>query len=1448
MTCNRTGLRKRIAAGLLGLAALGTIDRYAAASDWISTSGGVFNVSSNWVGGVPGAAGEANFDLPNTYTVTFTNSPTNDRFLVPDGNVTFALFGQTYTTTGASHIGSGIPRTGRLTISNGTLAANQLILGNPVGGTGFLTVSSNAVLNASSSITVGQAGTGTLTVQNGGVLSGATNIFVGAGSSGLGTLTVTGADSTFSVANILNVGDAGIGSMTVSAGGSITSEQGIVGDNAGSEGTATVTGAGSRWVSDTFLTVGLLGRGELSVLAGGFVDSGVSDIALGAGSQGKVTVSGADSVWETSALTMGHSGTGALSVLSGGRVQSTALILGNLSAGSANVTVSGKGSAIDVTNFNTSIGLGGIGALSILEGGAFTTVGTTLGTSASGDGTLTVDGAGSSYTNTGNVLIGQTGKGSATVSNGGTLSTPGRIEIANNAASGFLSSLVVSGNRSTVNAPGGVFVSGSNAAAGGTGSLLVTDGGLLNAAGGTVKIWPVVMAQISLQGGTIHARSFERLGAFDFRDGLLHVDGGTFTAGAAPVGLGITGFVADDLPVLRLSNNAGSANITSLTVGNSTAGALEVLSGADLTHGAFATIGQAAGSVGSALVSGPGSTWTTPGTMAVGNAGSGTLEISNGAVVSTGPASIGQNPGGTGLVTVSGGIWSHGAGNIGSSGAGTLTIRNGGGVGTGGTATVGGSTTGVGTVNVTGANSQWTAPEMVLGHFGRAKLSVADGGLARSTNAGATLGNNSGGVAEVAIDGAGSRFEVFGELVIGLNGGASISVSNGAQLTSFSAALAKSSAGAGFVSVSGLGSVWTNNGSLGIGGTPTSFGGFASLTVEKGGTLNTGTAVTDQFVLRNDGALTLDGGTINARRFQKDGGADFNFHDGTFNVNGGQFQHPGPLTLDGVDNDDLPTLRLNGASTTSITELTVGASNRAALEVKSGGVLSTNNTAIGSLPGSNGRISVGGDGGNSVWSLVGNLTIGGAAAAGSPGGKGELELGPSGTVVVSGLLKLFPLGTVNLNGGSLVVGNFGEGGTFNFNAGTVDIGIPWDNAKLESVLDANHTLLPGRRITGNNLTLNGDIRLQGGALESPSTLVANSVLDIQSGSASAFSNFTIGPTGLLRIADAGIASTTVSIINNGFVQLTGDTATLQSNSVLNNGVLQGSGRITGGLQNSASGGVRASGADRLVFLGPAGLNAGRIEASTGGTVEFRQPLTNNSSGLITGRDGTLRFVGGLVNSGGMGFTSGIMDVFGDINNQAAGRITISGRGTTNFYDDVNNNGAIQVSTGSTAVYFGAVTGAGSFPGGGTNFFEGDLRPGASPAKVHFGGDLVLGPSSHTLLELAGAQAGSGHDQLDVAGRLSLGGTLEIALLDGFSPRYGESFDLLDFGSLTGQFDELRLPALPGRLVWDTTRLYSSGTVTAVPEPATLWLAALGMALLVFPSLQKRFSSSGIHGR
>lgn len=82
------------------------------------------------------------------------------------------------------------------------------------------------------------------------------------------------------------------------------------------------------------------------------------------------------------------------------------------------------------------------------------------------------------------------------------------------------------------------------------------------------------------------------------------------------------------------------------------------------------------------------------------------------------------------------------------------------------------------------------------------------------------------------------------------------------------------------------------------------------------------------------------------------------------------------------------------------------------------------------------------------------------------------------------------------------------------------------------------------------------------------------------------------------------------------------------------------------------------------------------------------------------------------------------------------------------------------------------------------------------------------------LEIAlGGTGASDHGKLAVYGTMTLGGTLSVSLTNGFQPRHGDCFDILDFTSATGTFTNLNLPQ--GATFWSLRNLYVTGEIKYV---------------------------------
>ena len=285
-----------------------------------------------------------------------------------------------------------------------------------------------------------------------------------------------------------------------------------------------------------------------------------------------------------------------------------------------------------------------------------------------------------------------------------------------------------------------------------------------------------------------------------------------------------------------------------------------------------------------------------------------------------------------------------------------------------------------------------------------------------------------------------------------------------------------------------------------------------------------------------------------------------------------------------------------------------------------------------------------------------------------------------------------------------------------------------------------------------------------------------------------------------RLSGRGTVMATGGIANQGEIELGSQGLQLAGGTFTNTGLVRGGGRIDNRLVNSAGGEVRVAAGQRLVLTNTGTHSNTAVMEVIGNAVqlaeiEFDGPLTNAAStGSMIASHATLRFHGGLINQGAMGISFGTSNLHGAIDNQAGATITTTGNSHVTFWDDLTNAGTVKVSTGSTAVYFGTISGNGSFLGDGTVFVEGDLLPGTSPGKMDFGGNVLFGRHARLESEFRGTIAETEYDQLAITGAVSLDGTLDLVPLETYSdPEMrgtSDDFVIITAGTRSGNFSQV----------------------------------------------------------
>ncbi|MCA9263436.1 MAG: hypothetical protein KDA60_06285, partial [Planctomycetales bacterium] len=148
--------------------------------------------------------------------------------------------------------------------------------------------------------------------------------------------------------------------------------------------------------------------------------------------------------------------------------------------------------------------------------------------------------------------------------------------------------------------------------------------------------------------------------------------------------------------------------------------------------------------------------------------------------------------------------------------------------------------------------------------------------------------------------------------------------------------------------------------------------------------------------------------------------------------------------------------------------------------------------------------------------------------------------------------------------------------------------------------------------------------------------------------------------------------------------------------------------------------------------------------------------------------------------------------------------------------------------GTLAAAAGTLSGAGMIEGDFNN--SATVSPGDGIGRLIVTGNFVQSADGSLLIEVGDHER---YDQLVVHGDVVAGGVLAIQLADEYGPAYGDHFDILEFGGLSGEF-RWDLPELPNGLAWDTRSFHAAGTLTIVPEPSSVLILVAILGLLARP--------------
>ncbi len=417
----------------------------------------------------------------------------------------------------------------------------------------------------------------------------------------------------------------------------------------------------------------------------------------------------------------------------------------------------------------------------------------------------------------------------------------------------------------------------------------------------------------------------------------------------------------------------------------------------------------------------------------------------------------------------------------------------------------------------------------------------------------------------------------------------------------------------------------------------------------------------------------------------------------------------------------------------------------------------------------------------------------------------------SGTVVVAnvnyyspgefdGATTINPGGVVNLTGASAVInGPLTNNGTINWLSGTwYDNSAPFANLGTVNI-ECDYELGTGG--AGNWLNL-GTVRKSGTTgitTVSGSSLVNNALLDVQTGTLAFQNGF--ASSGTINVAP----SSALFLAGGDFYLNPGSTFTgagfygVQPNYApavygdITGANFQMSGRLYG--TNTVSGTVVVANINFYSpgeFDGSTTINPGGVVNLTGPSASINGPLTNK---------GTINWLAGDWNLNyGAPFAN-----LGTVNVQCDNTLASGGPGGWLNLGTVRKRGT----TGTTTVT-------------GTGFVNDallDVQSGAvqfQSAYTQTGGQLNFG--------LAGpAQFG----QVIFANPAPLTGTLSVNLLGGYSPAYGDSFNLLTYPAASGAFSNFSLPPLTGLKSWSETNSVGALILSVVKGQPSLSITSSG---------------------
>lgn len=443
--------------------------------------------------------------------------------------------------------------------------------------------------------------------------------------------------------------------------------------------------------------------------------------------------------------------------------------------------------------------------------------------------------------------------------------------------------------------------------------------------------------------------------------------------------------------------------------------------------------------------------------------------------------------------------------------------------------------------------------------------------------------------------------------------------------------------------------------------------------------------------------------------------------------------------------------------------------------VINGGTLAINSVAL------NGNASTLGAGTN-ITLNGGTLQFGGARPAASSFNR-LFTLGPNGGTVLSTNGTFFIPGVIS------GPGSFTKTGSVQVILGDI----------VASVLtNANNTY------TGNTLINQGELQIRNANALGRGKAIVSSGADLAVGGGANYGTVTneidlngdgSSSAGALQANDAGTVVTfggTIDLVTSSTVGVFANASGFTiSGPIVGPGALKKGSHATCTVTltcptNSYTGGTLVTGGTLQLGNGGTAGSLGTGLVTNNGTMAYDHSDTTTVAAAISGS-------GNLTHTG-----SGTLILGGG--NSYAGSTAVNG-GTV-LVNGSLGSGSVTVAANATLGGYGTIAGPVTIQGGGT------LALGSSIGTLTINNTLALNGINVMKLSRTGAPT---NDLIQGVTTLTFGGTLTVTSTG--TLQAGDSFRLFNAGTYTGTFAATNLPALSAGLSWNTSNLYTTGTLT-----------------------------------